>query len=49
MYEPFDSDFSPDLVWEEAPSALPAGLAEMEPGVDLGGAGRAGSAGLDLT
>ena len=36
MYEPFDSDFSPDLVGEEAPSALPAGMAEMEPGVDLG-------------
>jgi hypothetical protein len=36
MYEPFDSDSSTDRVWEEAPSSLPAGLAEMEPGVDLG-------------
>ena len=44
MYESFDADFSPQLVWEEAPSALPAGLAEMEPGVDLGRL----LAGLDL-
>jgi hypothetical protein len=36
MYEAFDSDFSPDVSWEEAPSALPPGLADMEPGADLG-------------
>ena len=36
MYEPFDFDFSPEPAWEEPPSTLPAGLAELEPGVELG-------------
>ena len=31
MYEPFDSESS----WEEPPSALPPGLGEMEPGLEL--------------
>ena len=35
MYEPFDSDFSPELAWEEPPSALPPGLGVMAPGVEL--------------
>jgi hypothetical protein len=37
MYEPFDSiDLGSQPVGEEPPSVLPPGLADMEPGVDLG-------------
>jgi hypothetical protein len=36
MYEPFDSsDLASNPIWEEPPSSLPLGLAEMEPGVEL--------------
>ena len=36
MYEPFDSiDLGSQSVWEEPPSALPPGLGQMEPGVEL--------------
>jgi hypothetical protein len=34
MYEGFDSDSSP-RVWEETPSLLPPGLAELEPAMEL--------------